>query len=393
MPNRCYSNFSKSRNSIEIYYWSKMAPDEKLAGGDIRAKYVIPEMMRVSGEEKYLILPETMLSKKILSSHQSFSKLLMSVMIPLKVTKLVNKSKKQIKFFYCSTCYSWDTLPALIIKFIFHTKVICISHDTPKQLSGYSFYRTNESFSMVKSFFFAIIGRIQTFLLRYIDIPVGISIFAMDFFADSRVRGRAILSSNTVPQILNESDRNLRNYDIVLLGRIIPRKNVNKLIKSLKNRQYARKINLLVITNSPKQSVENEIIKDLDEKILNLTVKYDASEEEKFELLKLSKVYISLSKDENFSIAAMEAASMGVALILSDHNFFRDIYGKSAIYVDEDDSQDIWNNIINLLNNPNMLSEYSKKSIEIAMKYLVENVAKGDYNLIQNKIGGEKKLD
>jgi glycosyltransferase involved in cell wall biosynthesis len=135
-----------------------------------------------------------------------------------------------------------------------------------------------------------------------------------------------------------------------------------------------------------KSSVEHEILRDLDSNILNLTVKYDASEEEKFNLLSQSKVYVSLSKDENFSIAAMEAASMGCVLILSDYSFFRDIYGEGAIYVDEDSGDKIWKNITNALNNQRMLEEYSDLAIKIASKYLVENVARQDYELVLKNI-------
>ena len=388
MPNESFNDLSKGRGTMEIYYWSKLVPVEKLAGGDVRARYVIPEMMKLSNQEKHLILPEAILNKKMLESHQSLCKLLLSVLVPLKVAKFVHKSKKSIKFVYCSTCYPWDTLPAIIIKSIFHTNIICISHDTPKQLSGYSFYRNSECFSIVRSFLFTIIGKFQTFLLRYIDIPVAQSKFEMNFFRDSKVRNRAILSGSPIAYVLHEPDGNSRNYDIVLLGRIIPRKNVNKIIKALKNKQYSRKIELLVITNSPKYAVENEIIRDLDENLLNFTVKYGASEEEKFELLKMSKIYVSLSRDETFSLATMEAASMGVALILSDYDVFRELYGTAAIFVNEDDSTGVWNQIAHLLYNPEILNEYSKKSVEIASKYLVKNVATDEYNSIQNKIGG-----
>lgn len=390
MRNESSNDLSKGRDLMEIYYWSKLTSDGKLAGGDIRAKYVIPNMMQISKDSCYLLLPETILRKELLANHQSLSKILLTLLMPLKLARVVKKSGKKIKFVYCSTCYSWDIFPAIFIKFLFYTKLICISHDTPKQLSGYSFYRENEKFSISKSIFFTLIGKFQLFLLRYVDVPVSISKFAMDFFVDPSVRGKAILSSNTVPYVLKKPIDSLRPYDIVLLGRIIPRKNVNKFINILKNKQYHRKITLLVITNSSISSVEREIVGDLDSNLLELTVKYDASEEEKFDLLMQSKVYVSLSKDENFSIAAMEAASMGCALILSDYSFFRDIYGDAAIYVDEAHAEEVWAHITNILSNPKILREYADKAIKIANRYLASDVARRDYELILEKIiGGE----
>ena len=374
---------------MEIYYWSKLSDDSKLAGGDIRAKYVIPEMIRISKDSCYLLLPEAILGKKLLSHHQSLSKIMLLFLVPLSLSKMIKKSGKKPKFVYCSTCYSWDVLPAIFIKFLFHTKLVCISHDTPKQLTGYAFYRENEKFSILKSIFFTLIGKFQVFLLRCVDIPVGISKFAMDFFVNPDIRERAILSSNTVPYVIGNPTDDLRQYDIVILGRIIPRKNTNKLINAFKDKQFHRKITLLVITNSSPSSVENEISMDLNSELISLTVKYNASEDEKFDLLKQTKMYVSLSKDENFSIAAMEAASMGCALLLSDYSFFRDIYGDASMYVGEDSSNDIWNYITRVLDNPNILMDYSHKAAKVASKYLVGNVARQDYDMILKRVTGK----
>lgn len=166
-------------------------------------------------------------------------------------------------------------------------------------------------------------------------------------------------------------------------------KNINKLINAFKDKQFHRKITLLVITNSSPSSVENEISRDLNSELISLTVKYNASEDEKFDLLKQTKMYVSLSKDENFSIAAMEAASMGCALLLSDYSFFRDIYGDASIYVSEDSSNDIWNYITRVLDNPNILMDYSHKAAKVASKYLVGNVARKDYDMILKRVTGK----
>ena len=82
--------------------------------------------------------------------------------------------------------------------------------------------------------------------------------------------------------MLKDPNNCFRQYDIVLLGRIIPRKNINKFINAFKGKKYHRKIKLLVITNSPKSSVDREVVRDLDSNLFDLTVKYDASEEEKY---------------------------------------------------------------------------------------------------------------
>ena len=381
---------SGKTKSAEVYYWSKLDDDEKLAGGDIRAMHVIPEMIRVSERKTLLVLPEKLIRKKFLVKHQSASKIFLVFLIPILIIKTCVKQKYRIRFIYCSTCYPWDTLPAIFIKKICDTRIVCISHDTPKQLFGYTFYRIGENFPVVKSMLFAAIGKFQNFLLRYVDVPIGVSEFAMDFFRNPNVRGRAIMSSNAIYTILSEGEiNNPRTYDIVILGRIIPRKNVQKIIKAFRNRSYERRLKLLVITNSAEESVEREILRYVDYGLIVPTCRYSVNEDQKLDLLKRSKIYISLSQDENFSVAAMEAASMGTALILSDYVFFRNIFGQSAIYVNENDPDELWNQVCNLLDDKERL-RYSENALRVASNYLSTNVARNDYYRIDERLNSDE---
>ena len=109
-------------------------------------------------------------------------------------------------------------------------------------------------------------------------------------------------------------------------------------------------------------------------------------EEEKFKLLNFSKIYVSLSSDENFSVATIEAASMGNALLLSDHDFYRTIYGDSAVYVNENDLEEIWFNIVSLLEDEQRLKKFQNSSLNIARKYLYSDVAKREMDNITSSL-------
>ena len=376
------NNIKTNRKLVEIYYWSKYQEDQKLAGGEIRAMYMIPELIKISTDESLLITPYSFLPERIIDKHRLISKILTTFMLPFHAIKHSILKDQKIKFIYCSTCYSWDTLPSIIIKLLTGAKIICISHDTPKQLAGYSFYRNSESYPVIKSILFTLIGRFQVFLLNYVDVPVSISQFALTFFKPD-VRKRTILSSNGICKVVEESElKKNRPYDIVILGRIIPRKNVSNIFRSLSGKSFSRKIKVLVITNTNKDVTEPVIMGNLDKQLIDLTVQYDASETEKLNLLKQSKIYISLSRDENFSIATLEAASMGVALILSDYSFFRDIYGDAAIYVIPEKAESLWKEINEFLTSDDKLLKYRARSIELAKNYLYANIAEREYNKI-----------
>ena len=121
-----------------MYYWSKLTADEQFAGSDIRARYMIPELVGVSGGHSFVLTPSMLVGEEFLSKHQSFCKLILAFIVPLYVLKYLRHANKSIRFIYCTTCYSWDLFPALVIKFCTGAKVVCVSHDTPKQVICYT---------------------------------------------------------------------------------------------------------------------------------------------------------------------------------------------------------------------------------------------------------------
>ena len=382
-------NRKKRQANLEIYYWSKFDEDEKLAGGDIRAMYMIPELIKLSPKATMVITPDNMIPGKLLRKNRILSRIFLLLLFPLYALKKLKSGNFKPSFIYCSTCYFWDIFPATLIKLLFRCKVACVSHDTPKQLEGYSFYRKSENFGVIRSAFFTTIGQFQVFLLNFVDIPISISRFALDFF-NPEIRKRAILSSNGISHVIEENEINTnRVYDIVILGRVIPRKNVPNIFRCLSGRIFPRKIKLLLITNTDMDAVEPIIKSNLDEKVIDLKVEYDATEEKKLNLLKQSKLYISLSRDETFSIATLEAASMGVALILSDYEFFRDIYGEAAIYISPDDLESLWREIQEFLTIDEKLLKYSKLALQLAKNYIYANIAEKEYERITTKLQGE----
>ena len=376
-----------SGDEMEIYYWSKLAKDENLAGGEIRGGYMIRELVKISRERTMVLTPDMVLPIGFVLRHQTLSKIPLMFAVPIYIVKKVLKRGARIKFIYCTTCYTWDILPAILMKFMTSATVVCVSHDTPKQLEGFYFYRNSEKLSLAKSILSVYVGKSQEFLLRYVDIPVAMSKFAMDFFEPDGIRERAILASSGVPNVIEEDDlHGEREYDIVYLGRVVPRKNVDVIFRCLSLSDFPKKIRVLIITNTEKSNVMNTIEPYLDHSLIDLAVRFNATEQEKFDLLKRAKLYISLSRDETFSSATLEAASQGDALILSDYTFFRNIYGGAAIFVDPNDLDAIWKEIRRLLTDNSSLLSLQRKSLKVAGKYIYRDIATREYSEIINRI-------
>jgi glycosyltransferase involved in cell wall biosynthesis len=238
---------------------------------------------------------------------------------------------------------------------------------------------------IIKSIIMTGIEKLQEFLLRFVDVPIAISSFAMDFFRPGRIRSRALLSSNGVPTIyLPKESIHHRKFDIVYVGRVIERKNLRTVLEALS--LFQQDINFLLITNSSKDHVSSLINENLTNDHVSVTVKYKVNEEDKYLLLNDSKISINLSYDENFSISTLETAACGNALVLSNRDFFRQIYGDAAVYADPFDAAAVFTCIESLLIDQGKLDRMSDMALSIAERFQYRNIAMTEYSEIRKAV-------
>ncbi|MEM3192513.1 MAG: glycosyltransferase [Candidatus Parvarchaeota archaeon] len=344
-------------------------------------------MIKQSSRDILLLTPGSLLTPSKLKKWKSVSKIIVAVVLPIYVAKYLKTFNKKPLFIYCSTCYPWDTLPAVVLKLITGVSIICVSHDTPMQKAGYQFFRKSEKFGVLKSTIYSIVEKFEEFLLEFVDVPIAVSQYALDFFNPNTVRNRAILSSNGIPSVISENYiGHEREYNIVYIGRVIERKNLENMFRAISLGEFKDKISVLIITNSGEDKVRQLVGKFQIPRSVNLVIKYNASEDEKYALLRKSEISINISYDETFSLSTMESASQGAALLLSDRKFFRDIYKDAAIYVDPYNPEEIRESIMTLLSDRTLLYKMQTKSIQIARNYLNDTIARSDYNKILRKI-------
>ena len=373
------------RETVEVYYWPKFQRDEEMAGGEIRAMYLIPEFKKISKNRAVTVVPSEVFKDGAFERSAMIRRLLVVFLFPLYMRRIFPKKKYTISFVYCSTCYAWELLPALVLRLFRRFKIVCVSHDTPAQLEGYNFYRKSEMKGIIKSIIMTGIEKLQEFLLRFVDVPIAISSFAMDFFSPSHIRSRALLSSNGVPTIYPSKESiHHRKFDIVYVGRVIERKNLRTVLKALS--LFQQDINFLLITNSSEDHVSSLINENLTNDHVSVTVKYKVNEEDKYLLLNDSKISINLSYDENFSISTLETAACGNALVLSNRDFFRQIYGDAAVYADPFDAAAVFTCIESLLIDQGELDRMSDMALSIAEKYQYSNIAMTEYSEIRKAV-------
>lgn len=361
-----------------IFMLSAFDDIQQNSGGEIRTSYII-EQAKIKGCKSVLVFkPSIFFNQGVLRKHFRMVKLLLPFVYFIAGLKSVQVHKQRFDLIYCGTCYPNDTLGAYLLKLVTGTPVVCVSHDTPAQLEGYRFFRISEKQGRIVSLLSSAYGKLEILLIQKIDLAASISKFGRKYLEAITGTDKIIDSYNGIGKIWVDGTVEVesRKFDITYLGRIIARKNINNLLEVvLKLTDDFPFIKFLIISNTPDErmkEVYDYVAKNFISK--NVTIIKDATEEEKFSLLKQSKISINISYDETFSISTLEAASCGNALVLSDLSTFHDIYGDNAVYVDLNDPENIYMSVKELLSNRKILQEFMEKALRTASNYLYSSV-------------------
>lgn len=178
--------------------------------------------------------------------------------------------------------------------------------------------------------------------------------------------------NNKNNKILKPSEKYIQ---ILTIGGGMKQKNVLKICEAIEiiNKSSSKKIKLIVVgQNSEKM---NQILK------YDFVVYYKNLKHEKLlKIMQLSDVYIQNSYFETFGIAILESVILGCDVLISQYvgaiDIFEDINSSDIIY-DVDNSTEIAQKILHLIDNPN------NRRIEQNINYDAIDLKKNVYKMIQ----------
>lgn len=178
--------------------------------------------------------------------------------------------------------------------------------------------------------------------------------------------------------------RNLSPF-ILYVGNAHPHKNVGMLIKAMKIiEKYDDKLKLVLIGSDQffyprlKANIEKEKIKKIE-------VIGEIQNHELAAWYHYAKGLVTASKMEGFGIPPLEAMSMGCLAFVSDIPVFHEVYGKGAIYFNQNDPQDIAQTILETLKNKILMEEKIKEGYKISKIYSWEKMVR-ETVIIYNKV-------
>ncbi len=109
------------------------------------------------------------------------------------------------------------------------------------------------------------------------------------------------------------------------------------------------------------------------------------------EYLSDSRIFVSASRYEVFGWTALQAASQGCILILSDIDVYHEIWQDSALYFDPVHPESLREVILSLLAQPELTASLGKKSVQRSRDFDLKKKAKGYYELYHKLIHTAKQ--
>lgn len=181
---------------------------------------------------------------------------------------------------------------------------------------------------------------------------------------------------------------NFKPDDILLVtvGRLIPRKALQDLIRVLHTLQNPN-IKLIVIGDGPEKTRLEELAKSLNVSDRIFFFGY-VSDENKFQLLNVSDIYVSSSQHEGFGIVFLEAMASGLPVVCYDNGGQADflIDQKTGFLVNHGDRELLTRKIEDLCENTELRKRMSQFNRQYIKKFYIATCAQQYQSLYESLV-------
>lgn len=169
-----------------------------------------------------------------------------------------------------------------------------------------------------------------------------------------------------------------QKYDASFVGRFHPQKGVFDLIKIWKHVCQNKEDAKLAVIGSGDERVEDAIATAITKEGLqkNIFLLGFIDGEEKFKVLRSSKIFLFPSTYESWGLVACEAMACGLPVVAYDLPIFKEIFGHSIITVPIGDVKKFSEAIFDLLQDEKKRERVARLSMETALNYDWDTIAR-----------------
>jgi glycosyltransferase involved in cell wall biosynthesis len=179
-----------------------------------------------------------------------------------------------------------------------------------------------------------------------------------------------------------------KKYDCAFLGRLNISKGVFDLVKIWKIIVNKNSSITLAIIGGGDETVKHALIDKVREETLenNIDILGFLSDEQAFGILKSCRVFVFPSYEEGFGIAALEAMACGLPVVAWNLPVYREVFPKGMIKVPIGDIKKFADEVLRLLNDPELHEKMRSEATEMASKYNWNEIAKKELEFIKRTV-------
>ena len=221
------------------------------------------------------------------------------------------------------------------------------------------------------------------YILKGVDYLMPSSNYLTNYYKELFTEYRYKIKTNNMPIESDNKISNLKNKNIITVGRLEKVKGYDDLIKlfsKLDNKEWTLSI---VGTGSEFDNLNN-LIKELNMED-NIKLLGFKNTEELNKLYKESSIYIMTSIEESFGLVLLEAASHGLPLIAYDSALgAKEIIKDNGILITNRNEKEMIKELKNLINDEKVRKEYQIKSLSISKQYDYDLIKEENINFFKN---------
>lgn len=172
------------------------------------------------------------------------------------------------------------------------------------------------------------------------------------------------------------------DFVLITIGRIVKRKNIDIILKALKLIDDAN-IKFFIMGNGPERQNLERLAEDLDIKERVIFLGY-ISDDNKYDYLVASDLFILTSLHEGFGIVFLEAMFCGLPIVCTNHGGHVDFLEneKNALLIDVGDENACAKSILKFLTDKKLYSRCSKNNKKKIKDFSAEKIAKQHLNIL-----------
>lgn len=174
------------------------------------------------------------------------------------------------------------------------------------------------------------------------------------------------------------------SFTAISIGRLIPRKGYETLLKAWKALPQS---NLIIVGAGPLRKRLEKLIEKygLQDRV---SLRGKVSDEEKFQLLRASDVYVSAATHEGFGIVFLEAMDAGLPIVAPNEGGQNDFleHEHHALLIDSSQSEIIANAIDRLRTDPELRQRMSQANTETVKDFYIDRTTQTFENVLHKAV-------